>query len=120
MEKYMNITTYGHTVEVTDALREHIESQFNKLEKFSSYIQSVNVTLEVRAGIDHTAKCTIKVPHHKDIHAESTSNDMYGSIDSLSLKLEQQLRKIKSIKESSVTRNTDEPEYEEAESDDEE
>lgn len=101
----MNINIVGLHMEVTDALREHVESQFNKLQKFNSYIQKVNVIIAVRGGIDHTAKCTITVPHHKDIHAESTSTDMYNSIDSLSLKLEQQLRKIKSIKESSVTRN---------------
>lgn len=111
----MDITIYGHSVEVTEALREHVESQFNKLQKFNSYIQSANVILEVQAGLDHTAKCTIKVPHHKDIHAESTSNDMYNSIDSLSLKMEQQLRKIKGIKETSVTRNTVEIENQEDE-----
>jgi len=102
----MDIKIYGQHVEVTEAIREHVESQFNKLHKFSNYIQNVNVMIAVRGGIDHTAKCTIKVPHHNDIHAESTSTDMYNSIDSLSLKLEQQLRKIKGIKESSVTRNT--------------
>ncbi len=101
----MDIKIYGQHIEVTDAIREHVESQFNKLHKFSSYIQKVNVMIALRGGIDHTAKCTITVPHHNDIHAESTSTDMYNSIDSLSLKLEQQLRKIKGIKESSVTRN---------------
>lgn len=111
----MDITIYGHSVEVTEALREHVESQFNKLQKFNSYIQSANVILEVQAGMDHTAKCTIKVPHHKDIHAESTSSDMYNSIDSLSLKMEQQLRKIKGIKETSITRNTVEIEFQDDE-----
>ncbi|WNA15899.1 ribosome-associated translation inhibitor [Xanthomonas phage XaC1] len=92
----MEISVYGHKVQVTDAIKEHIDSQFKKLEKFGSFITSINVVLEVR-NEEHIAKCTVKVPHQHDIHAESTSTDMYNSIDSVVTKTEQQLRKVKGI-----------------------
>lgn len=92
----MSIGVYGHSVPVTNALKEHVNSQFHKIEKFNQFYSDVNVVLEVQND-NHTAKCTIKVPHQKDIHAESTTSDMYKSIDALSLKVEQQLRKIKGI-----------------------
>lgn len=92
----MNIKTYGHTVKVTTALKEHIEQQFNKIEKFSHLFGDVSVVLEVQNN-SHTAKATVVVPHSNDIHATVSTDDMYNSIDDLSLKIEQQLRKIKSI-----------------------
>ena len=100
----MNIKIYGHTVQVTPALKEHINNQFNKIDKFKHMFGDINVVLEVQNN-SHTAKATVQVPHNKDIHASSTSDDMYNSIDDLSLKIEQQLRKIKSIS-TDVDRNT--------------
>jgi len=92
----MNITIYGHSLKVTSALRSHVKEQFNKIDKFENVFLSVHVVFEVIHGL-HTAKCTVKVPHSKDLHAECTTDDMYKSIDELSLKIQNQLRKAKEL-----------------------
>lgn len=91
----MKFNIHGKNIEVTDAIKTHIESKIGKIEKyFSNDIDiTANVTVRVR-GNDQIVEVTI--PANKMIlRAEETNRDLYAAIDLVSEKLERQIRKNK-------------------------
>jgi len=87
----LNIT--GHHVELTDALREYVETKFAKLERHFDQITNVQVTLTVDK-LRQIAEATLKVAGG-EIHASGETEDMYAAIDQLIDKLDRQLIKHK-------------------------
>ena len=76
----MQIQISGHQIEITQALREHVQNRLNKLDKYFDNVTSLAVVLSVE-----------KLVHR----AEASDGDMYASIDTLLDKLVAQLRKYK-------------------------
>ncbi len=89
----MQIDLSGQHVEITQAIKAHVEDKFNKLERHHSPISNVHVVLKVENSL-HTAEATLHV-NHQDIFANDTQNDMYWAIDNLAAKLDRQLVKHK-------------------------
>jgi putative sigma-54 modulation protein len=89
----MQITISGHHVEVTDALREYVESKFDRLQRHYSQITQVEVTLNVEKLVQK-AEATVHIAG-KDLFAQADSEDMYAAIDALADKLDRQLIKHK-------------------------
>ena len=89
----MQINLAGHHVEITDALREHVNTKFEKLERFFASINNVHVVLVVEK-LEHIAEATLHV-NQGEIHAKANSENMYAAIDALSDKLIKQLNKHK-------------------------
>ncbi|MFP1743097.1 ribosome hibernation promoting factor [Lonsdalea quercina] len=87
----LNIT--GHHVEITDALREFINTKFAKLEQYFDRINQVYVVLKVEK-IQQIAEATIHV-NGGELHATSEAEEMYAAIDLLVDKLARQLNKHK-------------------------
>ncbi len=87
----LNIT--GHHVELTDALREYVETKFTKLERHFDQITNVQVTLTVDK-LRQIAEATLHVAGG-EIHASAETEDMYAAIDQLIDKLDRQLIKHK-------------------------
>ncbi|KAA8999229.1 ribosome hibernation promoting factor [Affinibrenneria salicis] len=87
----LNIT--GHHVEITDALRDFVNSKFAKLEQYFDRIIQVNVILKVEK-VQQIADATIYV-NGGELHATSEEDDMYAAIDLLIDKLARQLTKHK-------------------------
>lgn len=87
----LNIT--GHHVELTDALREYVETKFAKLERHFDQITNVQVTLTVDK-LRQIAEATLNVAGG-EIHASGETDDMYAAIDQLIDKLDRQLIKHK-------------------------
>ncbi|SFC03855.1 putative sigma-54 modulation protein [Marinospirillum celere] len=87
----LNIT--GHHVELTDALRDYVETKFAKLERHFDQITNVQVTLTVDK-LRQIAEATLKVSGG-EIHGSGETEDMYSAIDQLIDKLDRQLIKHK-------------------------
>lgn len=85
----LNIT--GHGIEVTPALDEFIHKKFSRIQKHGGSIISVHVTLKVDK-FTQTAEVTAHLPGI-ELHAQTSSEDMYQAIDLLTDKLIRQLDK---------------------------
>lgn len=85
----MQIELTGHQMDLTEALKDHIQSKFNKLEKHFEKITSIHVILNVEK-LRQIAEATILVAKEK-FHASSEDENMYTAIDSLADKLNKQL-----------------------------
>ncbi len=89
----MQIQISGHQIEVTQALRDHVQTRLAKLDKYFDNVTSLAVVLSVEKVV-HRAEATLSVAG-RTLHAEATDGDMYASVDALLDKLVAQLRKHK-------------------------
>ncbi len=89
----MQLNISGHHVEVTDPLRDYVESKFERLQRHFDQITNTQVTLIVEKMVQK-AEATIHISG-ADIFASSESEDMYAAIDALADKLDRQLIKHK-------------------------
>ncbi|KMV30142.1 ribosome hibernation promoting factor [Photobacterium swingsii] len=89
----MQINLTGHHVEVTDSMRDYVNTKFEKLERFFDKINNVHVILNVEK-LQQVAEATLHI-NNGEIHAKADSEDMYAAIDALTDKLVRQLNKHK-------------------------
>ncbi|MCO4799488.1 MAG: ribosome hibernation promoting factor [Colwelliaceae bacterium] len=89
----MQINLAGHHVEITEPLRESVNSKFAKLERHFDHINNVHVVLTVEK-LNQIAEATVHL-NGTEIHARAENSDMYASIDSLVNKLDKQVLKYK-------------------------
>ncbi len=88
----------GRNVDVTDALRDYVESKLTRLDRFSCQITDARVTLTVRDVRDAARRNRVEVQLNVPngiIRAEEHNADMYAAIDKAGDVLERQLRKFK-------------------------
>lgn len=85
----MQINITGHHVEVTEALKDYVDTKFNKLERHFDHINNVHVILNVEK-LNHKAEATLHLSG-TEVFATSEHNDMYAAIDSLIDKLDRQV-----------------------------
>ncbi|MDP4652523.1 MAG: ribosome-associated translation inhibitor RaiA [Haliea sp.] len=89
----MQLNVSGHHVEVTDALREYVESKFERLQRHFDQITKVEAILTVEKLVQK-AEARIHIAG-ADLFAAADSEDMYAAIDALADKLDRQLIKHK-------------------------
>ena len=89
----MNLTISGHHLDVTPAIREHVEGKFAPIERHGDHITRADVTLIVEKH-QHKAEANLHVAG-ADLFASSESDDMYAAIDALAEKLDRQVIKQK-------------------------
>ncbi len=89
----MQINLSGHHIEITDPLRDFVNSKFAKLERHFEQINNVQVTLTVEK-LKQIAEAKLNV-NGGEIFANSEHDDMYAAIDLLMDKLDRQLIKHK-------------------------
>ena len=88
----------GRDVLVTEAMKEYAIEKLSKIERFTSRIIDVHVTMDIQK-LDHRVDIVLKVDHIK-IKSSASSTDMYASLDRAVEKIEKQLRRYKTrIKE---------------------
>lgn len=92
----MQINLTGHHVEITDSLRDYVDTKFAKLERHFDNINNVYVVLTVEKT-NQIAESTINITGG-EVHAKSENKDMYASIDALVDKLDRQILKFKGKK----------------------
>ena len=89
----MRITITGRNIELTDGIKDAVESKLSKLEKYFTSDTDVYVTLSVEKE-RQKIEVTIPIKGHI-IRSEQVSNDMYVSIDLVEEVIERQLRKYR-------------------------
>ncbi len=89
----MHIIVTGHHLEVTDALKAHIDAKFEKLARHFDNVTDVHVILSVEKLIQK-AEATLLLSGAK-LFAEDHQEDMYSAIDNLVDKLDRQITKHK-------------------------
>jgi len=89
----MQISLTGHHVDITDSLRDYVNTKFAKLERHFDHINNVHVVLTVEKK-NQKAESTIHMSGG-EVFASAVNNDMYASIDSLIDKLDRQVIKFK-------------------------
>jgi putative sigma-54 modulation protein len=89
----MQISITGHHVEVTDSLKNYVETKFEKLERHFDHVTDVHVVLNVEKMVKK-AEATVQISGAK-LFAEDHQEDMYAAIDSLVDKLDRQIKKHK-------------------------
>lgn len=89
----MQINLTGHHVEITDSLKDYVDTKFTKLERHFDHINNVHVILNVEK-LNQKAEATLHLSG-TEVFATSQHNDMYAAIDSLIDKLDRQVIKHK-------------------------
>lgn len=89
----MQIDITGHHVEVSEALRDYVDSKFEKLERYFDTVVDVHVVLTVEK-LTRKAEATLNVNGAK-LYAGAFNDDMYAAIDGLIDKLDRQMIKHK-------------------------
>lgn len=89
----MQINLTGHHIEITDSMRDYVESKFSKLERHFDHINNVYVTLNVEK-IRQVAEAKVNL-NGGEVYATHEHDDMYAAIDGLIDKLDRQVIKHK-------------------------
>lgn len=86
----------GENLEVTEALRDYVVSKLEKIEKYFQADQELDARVNLKIYREKTAKVEVTIPLGSiTLRAEDVSQDMYGSIDLVTDKIERQIRKNK-------------------------
>ena len=89
----MQINLTGHHVEITDSLRNYVDTKFEKLERHFDHINNVHVILNVEK-INQKAEAKVNL-NGGEVFATHEDADMYAAIDGLIDKLDRQVIKHK-------------------------
>lgn len=89
----MQINLTGHHVEITDSLRDYVDTKFTKLERHFDHINNVHVILNVEK-LNQKAEASMHLKGG-EVFATAEHSDMYAAIDGLIDKLDRQVIKHK-------------------------
>ena len=89
----MNLHLTGHHVEITPAIREYVVSKLARINRHFDHVIDVNVIMTVEK-LDQKIEANVHLSG-KDIHVQSSEEDMYAAIDALIDKLDRQVLRHK-------------------------
>lgn len=89
----MQINISGHHVELTDALRQYVNTKMDRLERHFDQISIVQTTLSVEKQ-RQKAESSVNIKGGQ-LFADAEHDDMYAAIDLMIDKLDRQLLKHK-------------------------
>jgi ribosome hibernation promoting factor len=87
----MKIT--GRHMDVTPALKRHIRSRFERMERYDVSLDRLEIVLSV-TKLQHTAEVVCSV-NGKRFQAKTSTREMYATVDQLADRLDAQIRKYK-------------------------
>lgn len=92
----LNFNIRGENIEVTPAIREHVESKIEKIERYFNDDINANANVNLKVYNDKQTKVEVTIPmKNVTLRAEERHNDMYAAVDLIVDKLERQIRKHK-------------------------
>ena len=95
----------GEKVEITDSIRNYIEEKIDKLNKYFSKDDDLNVSVVIKVrGKEQKIEITIPTVHFT-LRSEESHSDLYATIDLTVDKLERQIRKNKTKINSKIKKN---------------
>lgn len=89
----MQVIVTGHHLEITDSLRAHVNTRFEKLGRHFDNVTDVHVILSIEK-LMQKAEATVHINGAK-LFAEDHQEDMYAAIDDMVDKLDRQITKHK-------------------------
>jgi putative sigma-54 modulation protein len=97
-DSLMNLTINSRDLEVTPAMRKHVEDGMQKIRKHFDHVIDATVFFMIdnatEKALRHTAELTIHLKG-KELFAEAQNKDLYHAIDDVVSKLERQVVKHK-------------------------
>lgn len=91
----MIVTVTGKHLEITDAIRAHVEDKASKLPRYLDAVMQVSVIIESVATSLFAVEVIVSVQRREDVVAREQGADLYACIDLAMHKVERQLHKIK-------------------------
>ena len=94
----LNFNVRGENLEVTPAIREHVEKKIQKLERYftEQTLETATANVNMKVYNDSQTKVEVTIPmKNLTLRAEERHNDLYAAIDLIVDKLERQIRKYK-------------------------
>lgn len=92
----LNFNIRGENIEVTPAIREHVESKIEKVERYFNDDVTANANVNLKVYNDKKTKVEVTIPlKNVTLRAEERHNDLYAAVDLIVDKLERQIRKHK-------------------------
>jgi putative sigma-54 modulation protein len=91
--KNMQVSITGHHVEVTEAMKQHVEEKIGKLKRHFDNVTDVHVILTVEK-LEQKAEATVQISG-ATLFADDVQENMYTAIDSMVDKLDRQIIKHK-------------------------
>ena len=92
----LNYNIRGENIEVTPAIREHVESKINKVERYFNEDFQANANVNLKVVNNSETKVEVTIPmKNLTLRAEEMHSDMYAAVDLIIDKLERQIRKHK-------------------------
>jgi len=94
----MNIKILGHHVEITPAMRTHLEDKLKKISAHFDQVQNMTITLSINNEKEKDLRNHAEITLHlkgKDLFAEAHNADMYHAMDLVVDKLDRQVIKHK-------------------------
>jgi len=89
----INISTrHGN---ISDASKEKITQKVEKIQRFFDRLTSVDVTVDLKKADEPNIEVIVRSERRDDFVASYQSGDMFGSLDQIVSKLEQQIKKHK-------------------------
>ncbi|MBL7220691.1 MAG: ribosome-associated translation inhibitor RaiA [Phycisphaerae bacterium] len=90
----MNIVIEARHMEVTDSLRQYVESKAEKLPKYYDNLHSIEITLDMEADQPMT-EILVHAGRKSTFVASARNEDMYACVDQCMHKIAEQLRRHK-------------------------
>ena len=92
----LNFNIRGENIEVTPAIRDHVENKIEKIERYFNEDMSANAHVNLKVYNDRQTKVEVTIPMKSvTLRAEERHDDMYAAVDLIVDKLERQIRKHK-------------------------
>ncbi|MEK4424148.1 ribosome hibernation-promoting factor, HPF/YfiA family [Solibacillus sp. FSL K6-1523] len=92
----LNFNIRGENIEVTPAIRDHVESKIEKIERYFNGDVSANANVNLKVYNAKQTKVEVTIPmKNLTLRAEERHDDMYAAVDLIVDKLERQIRKHK-------------------------
>ena len=89
----MQVSVTGRHVEVTQAMKQHVEDKIAKIKRHFDHVTDVHVILTVEK-LEQKAEATVQISGAK-LFADDVQEDMYAAIDNMVDKLDRQIIKHK-------------------------
>ena len=81
--------------ELSQATQEKITKKVEKLQRFFERLTAIDVTVDLTRAEEPVIEVLVSAEQANDFVAKDSSKDMFGSLDTIIAKLEQQIKKYK-------------------------
>ncbi|OQK18676.1 hypothetical protein AU255_04305 [Methyloprofundus sedimenti] len=89
----MQVSVTGRHVDVTEAMKQHVEDKISKLKRHFDHVTDIHVILTVEK-LEQKAEATVQISGAV-LFADDVQEDMYAAIDNMVDKLDRQIIKHK-------------------------